>query len=346
MRKNQATVIDETELMGCERGDRLRQGLVEKDGGFRVARNPAAHRPGWHRWPSSGIIWAACGVVGLLMLVGCVTVPQPSLAAFSTGLTTAKTQTDLAFQSVNSLTATEVVDYAASQPKLTDDLVFSVLPASSIAVWDRMFDVLEKYSQDLILLTSPGLTKDYETAMVDLAQQIQQTGQNLKAAGIVANAPSASPGVATAVTEVGRLLLEAKAQSDARKILSATDPSIRTILNSMADVIGGTSQTGIRGTVFANWTNVKIQVKDKFSKEMDVAKKRALVLEFISYQNQADAQDQVLASLYRSLRALADAHHALAAGKDLDASVAVAIVKEEITETRDLYKQFQANSKP
>jgi len=179
------------------------------------------------------------------------------IQTFSQGVTAAKDQTDVSFKGVTDLTSTTIIGYAADQPTLNDANFFVVLSPDASASWDHVFSALEQYGRDLVLLTSPDLTKEYQDSAVNLAQQIQQTGEHLKEAGAFANAPDTSPMLATAFTKLGDILLKAHAQHDAMKIMQATDPIVADVFAQMASAVGDSQKTGLRGTVFAHWDQLK-----------------------------------------------------------------------------------------
>lgn len=304
--------------------------------------------------PRGGIGWGAVTARGVAvtlavalagLLTGCTSVVPAHVAAFATSVTAAKTQTDLAFDMVNNLTSEAIIDYAAAQPKLVDSNLFEVLPPESVAVWDQVFGALEKYSQQLVLLTAAEATKDYQQALENLASQIQTTGQKLQSAQLVPSAPAMSPGFATAVTELGNVVLKVWAQHQVLRAMQAADANVQRILTEMADVVGADPHAGLRGTVSANWENLKVKLKDKFRETSDAPAKRTLVVDYLKLRDNQAAQALALAALRRSLLALATAHHALALGTPLDASLAINAVTEEVRETRDLYNKFKTSAK-
>ncbi|HEX4342384.1 MAG TPA: hypothetical protein VH255_03280, partial [Verrucomicrobiae bacterium] len=75
------------------------------------------------------------------------------------------------------------------------------------------------------------------------------------------------------------------------------------------------------------------------------ADKLTIATKYAGLLNSATSQDLALASLQKSLLALADAHHALAAGDALGVSVAVADVEAELQNTANLTARFQAANK-
>lgn len=281
----------------------------------------------------------------VLAVIGCSSLQPSNIATFSTGVTTARSQASLAFQEVTDLTSEAIIDYAAKQPTLTQANFFAVLDPTAVAAWDRVFSALEKYGHGLMTLTSPDITKDYKDAAVQLAQDIQSTGEKLKEDKLISTAPAVPATLATAFTKLGDVLLRAKANADARLIMTEADPFVRQIFVTMGDVVGPSTQGGLRGTVFAHWEQEKAKRQAEFLNTQNPAERRSLAVEFARLMNQQQTQDLALASLRRSFLALADAHYALAQGHDVTAATAVSIVIDEIKDTKALYERFKSLSK-
>jgi hypothetical protein len=272
----------------------------------------------------------------IFLFASCSSIPSDKLAAFSTGVTTTKSQVNTAFAAVNAVTADEVIEYAAKQKKLLDENFYAVLEPASIAKWNAAFDGLSRYCQSLVILTSPDITKDYKTATEGLAAQISQTGEKLKKTGVISGAPSLSPGLATAFAELGNLILKEKASKDAKRIVQKTDPTVSRIFHTMAD-----SVETIRGTVHVNWTLKKKRKALDFDPTASESNRRKIAVEYSELKDQEAEQDTVLTSLQRSLSALADAHHALARDSQFDVVAAVAVIKDEAKDTKDIYDQMK-----
>ncbi|HWX20680.1 MAG TPA: hypothetical protein VN578_12340 [Candidatus Binatia bacterium] len=277
----------------------------------------------------------------LLLAAGCASLPPSNVETFSSGVTAARNQTTLAFQAVTDLTSQSIIDYAAAQATLTDSNFLPVLPPDSVATWDAAFGGLQKYSQNLVLLTSPNLAKDYEDAVANLAAQVKQTGDELKSQKLIASEPALSPSLAAAFTELSSLLLRAKAQHDARVILLRSDPVIRQIFTNMAYAIGDNQNTALRGTVHAHWEQNKAKLKVAFLSTTKPEERRSLAAQYSTLLASEVTQDLALASLQRSFLALADAHHALANGRNASLATAISAVEQEVQHTYDLSNRFQ-----
>ncbi len=185
-------------------------------------------------------------------------------------------------------------------------------------------------------------------AAESVSDAVFQLGGQLKA---VAPETVPSPGIATAVTKLGGLLVRAKAQRKARDVALAADPAMADIFQAMAETVGRTSEEGLRGTALANWQLLMAakqvaylaltQGDGKATADRKITlERRALATEFADLLARRNAQDAALASLGQSYLALSRAHHALAVGSFLDLARAVAIVKDEAESTRALYERF------
>jgi len=251
----------------------------------------------------------------------------------------------VAFKGVTDLTSREIITYAASQPTLNDANFFVVLSPEATAAWDHVFTALEAYGRDLVLLTSPDLTQDYKDSAVNLAQQVQQTGEHLKGAGVFGNSSQTPTLLATAFTKLGDLLLKARAHAEAKKILLATDPVVTDVFGQMAGAVGDSHQTGLRGTVFEHWEQIKGGTRVAFLKAVqagDGAARLALANEFVDLISQQQAQDLSLASLRRSFLTLARVHREMAQGNNVSAAQAVNETLQELADTKALYERFKA----
>ena len=278
-----------------------------------------------------------------VLLAGCRTIQPTGVANFSTGVTAAKGQTSLAFQAVTDLTSASIIDFAASQPTLTDNNFLPVLDPASLAVWDKVFTALQKYSQNLALLTSPDLTKSYEDGVVNLATEVKQVGADLMKQKMIPELPSFSPSLAGAFKELGDLLLRAKAQHDAKAVLTQTDPTIKTIFTTMADAIGTSQMNNLRGTVSAHWQQRKAILQGSFLVRTNTpADRHTIAAQYAGALNGQITQDLALASLQCSYLALVDAHHALAQGSRPDALAAIAAVEQEVQNTQNLINRFNS----
>jgi hypothetical protein len=291
---------------------------------------------------AQALTFQAAAIALAFLAAACNSIPADKLTAFSQGVTAAKTQADTAFTAVNTLASDAIIDYAAKQDSLNEANFFQVLEPSAVANWDQVFSALEKYSQSLIVLASKDINKGYKDATVALASQINATGETLQKDGLIASKPQLSAGVATAFSELGSLIINESATTEAKNIIRRADPAVSRICHGMADLIGANNGQGIRGTVSVHWALLKADNQSDFLKtSKGEPKRRDLAAGFGQALAQQTAQDLTLASLQKSLRALADAHHGLATDSKFDVTAAVAVIKEEATQTKDIYASMK-----
>src|SRR6266480_7072843 len=217
-----------------------------------------------------------------LSAAGCKTIPTTAIETFSAGATAAKTQSEEVFRAVNDLIARDQLDDAVRATNLTEQLFTKVLSPENVGIWDQTFAKLESYAHHLQALTAPELTKSFTEQAETLGTDLQNFGQRLKDAGLAGKAPEISPGIATAVTELGSLIIRAKAQHDARRIVSAANSNIVAALRLMAASLGETPKNGLRATVREHWLGRLGDKERKFKKQGDEAGKRQIVTEFVA----------------------------------------------------------------
>lgn len=271
-----------------------------------------------------------CGLlsVALLLVAACASVPPADVLEFRNGAHAVNVQLDTTFASVNELASADAIDRAATLPSLTEDEVAPVLKREDIAKWDTAFAAIDRYAANLNLLLSPDHADEFGEAAEGLGSALD--GLNL----------NVSPGVATGFAELGRLLIIAKAESDAISAARIADPAMQQIFSAMAEAVGETNQDGIRLTVWSHWTDTRMASQKLAFKETNPSARRAIVAAFVDLRDKRDAQDLQLSSLRQSLLNLAVAHHALAEGSNVDLSTAISRIQEELAATRALHEHF------
>jgi hypothetical protein len=270
-------------------------------------------------------------VAALLFVAGCTTVPPAQVTAFAQGVDAVKLQLDTTFASINQFASQDEIDRAATQATLKEVDVAPVLERDDIAKWDTAFGSMDTYAANLNLLLSPDRANEFGTAAEGLGTALSKLD------------PKALPsaGVAAGFVELGRLLIEAKAESDALKAARKADPGVQQVFSAMAEVIGETSDKGLRGTVQEHWINRMAVQRAAFAAAKPDAR-RAIVVAFVALRDQRDTQDLQLGSLRQSLLDLAAAHAALARGSQADLATAIGRIQQELDATRALDEHFKS----
>jgi len=300
-------------------------------------------------WPVTVVaVWVLMALVGL---TGCTTVPRENVSAFATGVGQVNHQSSLAWASINELAREDLIDWAAAQPTLNDQLFVEVLPPEAVIAWERALSGLEQYALHLVTLTAPSLTAEARAQALALAEQVKATGAALEAEPIGLSVPGVDAPLATGFVKLGEILIRARAEGQAAAILRETDPAVQQIMGTMAEVIGSTRREGLRLTSWSHWDQRKAEVMVAFlridgEKDKQAAQKRRVVAEYLRLRDRQRADDAALASLARSLRALGVAHRALANGQSIDLLHVVNLIQMEIEDTRVLYQRLQTLGEP
>jgi hypothetical protein len=272
-------------------------------------------------------------IIPLLMVVACTTIQPTRIAEFGQGVDKVKLQLDTTFTTVNQMVTEDEIERAVERPTITEDDIAVVLRREDIAKWDKAFQQLDAYVAKLSSLLSSENPQNFAKALGELGTEMKTLN------------PQALPsaGVATGFAELGRLLIQAKAQRDARRIASKTDPAMKSIFMGMAEVIGPDHSRELRGTVWEHWKERMGAQRVAFLAAKDkLGTRREIVKAYIALRDNRDAQDLQLASLRQSILDLASAHEALARGSDTDLAAAVTMIQQELDVTRSLNEQFKA----
>ncbi len=267
----------------------------------------------------------------LLSAAACTTVPPAQVASFGAGVDKVKLQLDTTFAGINQMVTEDEISRAVTLDDLTEEDVGVVLRPEDVAKWDKAFAAIDQYVANLNLLLSPDSAAQFGQATEDLGAAINKLSPNALP----------SPGVSTAFAELGRLLIEVKAQSDAMAAARTADPGIQQIFTAMAAAVGETSEEPLRKTVWEHWM-LRMRIKQVEFHTASANAREAVVKDYIDLRDQRDAQDLQLASLRRSLLDLAAAHAALARGATPELNTAIAAVQQELEATRAFADYFKS----
>jgi hypothetical protein len=284
----------------------------------------------------------------LTILAGCSTalLQQDGLTDLRKGVAGVREQARLAMTDANQLARDQAIArvLALNKPALSEKDFVGAVSKDDIAKWDSSLAVLDQYLTAIQYLTSPNRTTELEDAAVSLGNQLATGTTNT----------AVSPAVGTAFTQLGKAIVEAKANKDALGVMQRTDGSIRMAFNAMAQAIyDPTTNSGLRSTVLSSW-NTAINGNDvgtplsrwvaAIDARADVAVKRQIINDYLQMLDARDAQLAALDRLRLSLNLLADAHSRAAQGQTADVSGIIAWVDRQLTETQALYARFKAIS--
>jgi len=283
--------------------------------------------------------------LGLAITVsGCKTINSTSVANFATSVAAVKTQADDALNSASTLTLNESIAYAASQPTLQEANFVETPTVDTISEWDNVLSAMETYAQNLSTLLSTNVVNNFGVAATNLFNQFNQTADALNSAPKSPNSPDFTL-LATAFTQGAGAIIQAKEEATAVKIASAADPSITNICYLLADEIGADRLTspGLRKTLNETvWIPDLANLNVSFLNAKTPTDRLAISQQYADLLAKRDSEDQILASLRRSLLLLSDAHHTLAQGQPASVQADLNVIASEIQHTGELYSQFSS----
>ena len=280
----------------------------------------------------------------ILAVSGCKTIDSTSVANFANSVAAVKTQADDALNAASALALNESIAYAASQATLQEANFVETPTADTISQWDNALSAMETYAQNLSTLLSPNGVNNFDVAATNLFNQFNQTANALNSGPKKPNSPDFTL-LATAFTQVAGAIIQAKEEATAVKVAAATDTSITNICNLLADEIGADrlSVPGLRKTLNESvWVPNLARLNVAFLNAKTPADKLTISQQYAELLSKRDAEDQILASLRRSLLLLSDAHHTLAQGQPASIQADLNVIANEIQQSRALYSQFSS----
>lgn len=277
------------------------------------------------------LIRAFVGVGGLVVLAGCSTVDSTSATSFGSAATATEQQADTSFAQINALTAPNIIANAATQPTLDPNNFYQVVPSDQITQWDNTFAAMAAYAQALTTLSSSAGSDSTATALGGLATTIQSHVQS-----------SSLPGLSTAFVSVAGALETAKFGHDAYEVAVTTDPQIQQIVGKMADAVGSSNKTALRGTVWANYQSYVLAPLQVSYLSASAQDKVSLAKQFSTALDQRSASDLQLASLRSSILALGVAHHAIVTKSALDFTSALTTINNQLALAQKTFTEVKS----
>jgi hypothetical protein len=226
----------------------------------------------------------------------------------------------------------------------------NLLDPADIASWDKILTALDSYCAALDHLAAGTQSTEFQTATETLGSDIQSlaTTANLS--------DSHGPAVATALTELGSLVIRYKAATEAQTLARAADPSFQIVIRDLIAALGFAGEPpvatthGVLATYEADFATGNAEHAKSFQGSMiagfaalSPAEKRASIQAFVAWQ--AAQRDD--ASLVDGLKALATAldqaaaaHAALAHGTPDTVTSAFDQLKAEIQNVKAIDSKF------
>lgn len=289
--------------------------------------------------------WLSRAIVAPLLLVGfgCASTVRPdTVTKFGEGVAQTQQQAQIAFHDANALAREESIQFviATTRPGITESDFTPALSSDAVAAWDAAFAALQSYASSLERLLSPDQATDFSKAAVDLGSELKtdKVGKQI------------SPGVEAAFTQLGTILITLTAEHDAQTAMQKANPAVQSVLQSMADAIGKTDRSDVRGTVWSNWeTKLGEGPIHAYSEAVrnhnNMDQKRAAIDSYLKMLDERDAQLTGLANLRQSLLLLASSHASAANGSPANVADLITMIGQQLDETKSLVQQFSTTPK-
>jgi hypothetical protein len=231
-----------------------------------------------------------------------------------------------------------------------DDL-YLVAPAD-VAAWDKILGALDDYCAALDCLASQKASSDFTTASEGLGAKVNTLA---KAGGIATGADLSA--AETAVIELGSLVLQCKAQSDARSLAVKANPSFQSVIGALIEALGFEgdppvpSSHGLLATFESEFSAGTAAEAKRFKggtiggfASLGPEQKRESIKELQAWLKVQQGHDDFVSTLKTLVAALDKvrrAHAALCGGDAEKASAAFAQLQADIKNVKDIYDDMK-----
>ncbi len=228
----------------------------------------------------------------------------------------------------------------------------SMIAPTDIAAWDKILSGLDAYCTALVTLTSGKSSSDFSTAAESLGSNIQSLGKKLNV-----TVGSKASYAETAITELGSVLIQQKAEKEAQGIAKKADPSFQAVIQDLIDALGYTGNplkrnglgtlgmyeqdfsdiAAVNGTLYPNDSIAKFASMSSDDRGKAIDGFTAWLKVKQDHDDFAESYDALATALYKT----AQAHAALANGSKETASSALAALKAQIQNSAAIYQKFK-----
>ncbi len=232
------------------------------------------------------------------------------------GLAQAKTQSGQAFDDINASRRDFAIEDVLDANRAPQEKDFDpVIDKDTAGRWNGAFDRLDEYFAALIDLVD--------------AKRSQETGTQLSAIGTALQQPTIGlklpKGSSEVFAQLGRLIVQARAENKALGVMRRTDPAFQTLMRKMGDLVymdddgSGADAGTLSGLVRTQWQR---RLRDIAADDYgDVASgprdaRAPVIQKYAAALDERNAKLATLADLRASLLALGEAHAAAAKGSD------------------------------
>lgn len=280
--------------------------------------------------------FALCTLAALLS--GCVISPLATrTAAFSTAASIAVRQTENVYQLVNKAHFDAQVDVLVvnfDKNGFDPSKVQPFLPEKDVVVRTKVLDGLREYATELAEVSG-------NQPITELDTQAKASGQALSGlqqddfSGFKISSTEQNIAV-TAVVALGHQLAENERAKELPAILEKMDKPVQDICTILESDIGTPDKPGLANALNSDY-DLQIAAQQKYIRDnastMSAEEKRAAIEVLPRLVQAQQRSDDALQETVKSLRALAEAHAALASSKNLKDSPAFKVKLAELIQS-------------
>ncbi len=293
-------------------------------------------------------------LLGALALSGCATIGTSNHAASLQSAMEANHQATLAvLQAFNDQTLPFQVQLSLRRDTFAKTDLYLIAP-EDIDAWDKVLCGLDAYCTALANLTSGQSSTDLVAATESLAGDVKSLGTAVKS-----DTSTYATDAGTAVAALGSLLLQYKADTEARHIAQAADPSFQLIIKDLIGALGfegDPPKPATHGALATYGDIYQVATEEKRAKTFkgdtitgfgamtDPKQKLAAIQSFKEWLSTEQEHDRFVASvadLAEALHKTALAHAALANGSPEDLAKQFAELKAEVKNVTAIYKKLK-----
>lgn len=276
--------------------------------------------------------WRFILLIPAALLPACATTEPQSITEFKLGLSVVQTNSTAILLDFNRVVREVQLDRAVKLPKIKESDVAPGLDTQSISRWNAALEAMFLYASALEILAMPDGVSRVEDSLSSLGERV------IALAPLKDAASSGNDELTQAISQMGKLIVETKAKEEASRIARDADPYVRAALLHMADMIGTDHATGgLRTMMWSNWTTYADAYRVRFP--LTGENKREIAGAYAAAIEGRQASDAALGALHVALLNLADLHTAAAQGRSADASVMVALVRQEVAYAEQLFRK-------
>ena len=243
------------------------------------------------------------------------------------------------------------IEDGVSSSSFSKDQLTTLAPAD-IAAWDKVLEGLDSYCDALDCLTNGKEVSDFESASESFGGNMQSLAKAAKM-----NVGSYPADAATAVTALGGILIEMKANADVHAIAGKADPQFHQVIEDLITALGYhgdppvPGSDGMLATYEVHYSTQNAPLAKEYRDgaiagfdQMTPEKRREAIkglIAWLSAEQEHDDFVKAVHDLVDALKKVETAHHDLASAPKETTAAAFAQLQAEVKDVQAIYEKFK-----